>query len=139
MTKAGTEVRAAGGVVWRRRENGEVEVLLVHRPRYDDWSLPKGKAEPGESDDETAQREVTEETGYVGKLGADLGEVRYADRFGRSKVVRYWAMEPVEDLGFVPGDEVDERRWATSAESRALLSYPRDAEILDTFEALELP
>ena len=138
VTKAGTEVRAAGGVVWRRRDS-EVEVLLVHRPRYDDWSLPKGKAEPGETDDETAQREVTEETGYVVKLGPYLGEVRYADRFGRSKVVRYWAMDPVEDLGLVAGDEVDERRWASIADARALLSYPRDAGILDTFEALELP
>jgi 8-oxo-dGTP diphosphatase len=136
VTKAGTEVRAGGGVVWRRRDTGELEVLLVHRPRYDDWSLPKGKAEPGESDDETALREVAEETGYVCRLGADLGEVRYADRFGRPKVVRYWAMEPIEDHGLGPGDEVDERRWVTVADAVAVLSYDRDADILDAFERL---
>jgi 8-oxo-dGTP pyrophosphatase MutT (NUDIX family) len=136
VTKAGTEVRAAGGVVWRRRDAGEFEVLLIHRPRYDDWSLPKGKAEPGESDEETAQREVTEETGLVCRLGLDLGEVRYADRFGRPKVVRYWAMEPLEDRGFNPGDEVDGRRWVSVADAVALLSYERDAQILAAFSRL---
>ena len=119
-------VRAAGGVV--RRDD---QVLLVHRPRYDDWSFPKGKAEGDERDADTARREVTEETGFVCRLGPEVGIVRYEDRHGRPKVVRYWAMEPVEDLGFTPGDEVDERRWVPLGEARALLTYARDREILD--------
>ena len=118
--------------------HGDLEVLVIHRPRYDDWSLPKGKAEASESDEETALREVTEETGMVCRLGPDLGEVHYGDRFDRPKVVRYWAMEPVEDLGFTAGDEVDERRWMTVAAARDLLTYPRDVRVLDHFERLDL-
>ena len=83
-------VRAAGGVVWRRTDT--VEVLLVHRPRYDDWSMPKGKLDDGESFEDAAVREVEEETGIRAALGEDLGEVRYVDHKGRDKVVRWWAM-----------------------------------------------
>jgi 8-oxo-dGTP pyrophosphatase MutT (NUDIX family) len=126
-------INAAGGVVWRRRPDGEREIVVIHRPRYDDWSLPKGKAEPGESDAETALREVTEETGLECRLGPSLGSVRYKDRNGREKVVHYWAMEPIADRGFQPGDEVDERRWLPVGEARRLISYDRDREILDTF------
>ncbi len=84
-------VRAAGGVVWRR-SGPDLEVLLIHRPRYDDWSLPKGKAESGEDDVDTAAREVAEETGLVCVLGPELARIRYTDRNGRPKVVRYWSM-----------------------------------------------
>ena len=136
VSKADVDVRAAGGVVWRFHGD-QTEVLVIHRPRYDDWSLPKGKAEAGERDEDTAVREVIEETGYVCQLGAELGDVRYLDRSGRYKVVRYWAMEPVEDLGFEPGAEVDERRWLPMAEAAGLLSYERDGDVLATFEALE--
>ena len=83
-------VRAAGGVVRRRTKNGRNEYALVHRPRYDDWSLPKGKLEPGETDEETAEREVEEETGVRARLLDELSPTRYPDRKGRVKQVRYW-------------------------------------------------
>src|SRR5947208_721849 len=89
-------VRAAGGLVTRTRPGG-VEVLIVHRPRYDDWSLPKGKAEPGETDEDTALREVEEETGYRCRLGAELPTVYYEDRRGRQKQVRFWHMTVISD------------------------------------------
>jgi polyphosphate kinase len=123
--RTAVEVRAAGTVPWRRSDDGRVEVLVVHRPRYDDWSLPKGKCEPGESDEDCALRETTEETGYSGSLGEELGAVRYHDHRGRSKQVRYWAME-VDGGGFVPNDEVDEVRWLPESDAEALLSYPHD-------------
>src|SRR5437660_9288690 len=90
--RANSPVRAAGGVVWRRDDNGVVEVVLVHRPQYDDWSLPKGKLDPGESDEEAALREVEEETGLRGRLETELSSTRYKDRYGRDKIVRYWSM-----------------------------------------------
>jgi len=125
-------VRAAGGVVWRRTDRG-LEVLLIHRPRYDDWSLPKGKADPGEDDVDTALREVTEETGLAGVLGPELAQIHYADRNGRPKVVRYWSITvdgsaPTE---FSPNGEVDELAWLPLDEATARLSYPRDHTVLD--------
>jgi 8-oxo-dGTP diphosphatase len=117
------EVRAAGGVV---RRDGRIAV--VHRPRYDDWSLPKGKLDPGETWEEAALREVREETGLECELGAELSSASYHDRKGRSKLVRYWLMEPVGGE-FAPNDEVDELRWLTPAEAAALLTYPRDKEL----------
>ena len=121
-------VRAAGAVVQRAGADG-VEVLLVHRPRYDDWTFPKGKAEPGESDEETAVREVEEETGLRGTLGAELPSSRYIDSRGRDKVVRYWTMRPEE--GAFQGDrEVDEISWVPVGDAAGRLSYDRDREIL---------
>lgn len=124
-------VRAAGGVLWRRADAG-IEVLLVHRPRYDDWSFPKGKCEPGESFLDTALREVAEETGLQAVVGRPLPEITYIDRNGRPKVVRYWTMS-VGSGGFEPNDEVDQIAWLTVADARARLSYPRDATLLDRF------
>jgi 8-oxo-dGTP diphosphatase len=117
------EVKAAGGLV---RRDGRIAV--VHRPRYDDWSLPKGKLDPGETWEEAALREVREETGLECELGDELSSTRYHDRKGRSKLVRYWLMDPVEGE-FAPNDEVDELRWLTPAEAAALLTYPRDKEL----------
>ncbi|MGQ0519877.1 MAG: NUDIX hydrolase [Actinomycetota bacterium] len=128
----GELVRAAGGGVWRASGGGR-EVLLVHRPRYDDWTLPKGKADPGESDEDCALREVAEETGLRCELGPYLTEVAYADRRQRAKVARYWAMRPLGG-GFEPGPEVDEIRWLAVGQARELLSYPRDRQVLDVFE-----
>jgi len=128
-------VRAAGGVVWRRDPAGRHEVLLVHRPRYDDWTLPKGKAEPGEDDRACARREVAEETGLECRVGRALGAVRYPDARGRPKVVRYWAMSPERDHGFRPGTEVDEVRWVGLQEARRLLTYDHDRAVLDRFAA----
>lgn len=130
------QITAAGGVVWRPSEGqGDgLEVLLVHRPKYDDWSLPKGKHEPGETDEECARREIEEETGITGHLGPEVGTTRYVDGKGRDKVVHYFEVtEPVGD--FVPNREVDELRWLAPDEARALLSYPYDAEIVATFVA----
>jgi len=125
-------IRAAGGVVWRRSE-ADVEVLLIHRPRYDDWSLPKGKADPGEDDVDTAAREVVEETGLICVLGAELARIRYNDRNGRPKVVRYWSMtvEGPAPTPFTPNEEVDELAWLPFAEADTRLSYPRDRAVLD--------
>ncbi|MGH9166009.1 MAG: NUDIX hydrolase [Acidimicrobiales bacterium] len=132
---SGTEpVRAAGGVVWRPVDGDEVEVLLVHRPRYDDWTLPKGKAKPGESDEDCARREVEEETGLRCHLEDHLADVGYEDRNGRAKVVRYWSMRPVSGV-FVAGPEVDEVRWQPIPEATRSLSYERDARVLQAFVA----
>jgi 8-oxo-dGTP diphosphatase len=125
-------VRAAGCVVWRRGPSGEREILIVHRPRYDDWSLPKGKLDPGESHPECARREVLEETGMTGTLGAELVSTRYRDRKGRPKVVRYWAMRRTGGR-FEPNDEVDEVRWIAATEGDRLLSYDHDRDVLRSF------
>jgi len=117
-------IKAAGGVVMR-----EGRVALVHRPRYDDWTLPKGKLDPSESFEQAAVREVQEETGLRGRLVRELPPISY--RVGtRPKVVRYWLMD-VEHYGpFVPNDETDELRWVPLDEAMQLLSYERDREVL---------
>ena len=135
-------MRAAGGVVTRRAPEGALEVLVVHRPRYDDWSLPKGKAEPGEADEHTALREVEEETGYRCTLGDELATVRYQDRRGRDKQVRFWLMTVrTEDAGaakesrepvWFPNDEVDERRWISPTVAATLLTYDADRRLLSS-------
>jgi 8-oxo-dGTP pyrophosphatase MutT (NUDIX family) len=122
------EVKASGGVVWRRGERG-LEVALVHRPRYDDWSFPKGKLDPGESWEDGALREVEEEIGMRCRLGHELPPTSYRDSKGRAKVVRYWMMEPL-DGEFAPSREVDEVRWLTLAEAGKLLSYAHDQALL---------
>jgi 8-oxo-dGTP pyrophosphatase MutT (NUDIX family) len=123
------EVLAAGGAVWRRGAEGAVEVLVVHRPRYDDWSLPKGKCDDGEGFVACARREVLEETGLTCEVGPDLLDVYYHDHKGRSKVVRYWAMEAVAGT-FVANDEVDEVRWLSFPAAVAALTYPHDRPVL---------
>jgi 8-oxo-dGTP diphosphatase len=125
---AAAKVLAAGGVVVREREGG-AEVALVHRPRYDDWSLPKGKLKRGERWEEAALREVAEETGLRCRLGEELPASRYIDGKGRAKLVRYWRMRPAGGR-FTPTDEVDELRWVDPAEAERLLSYPRDRELV---------
>lgn len=122
-------VRAAGGVVLRAGPGGETEVLLVHRPKYDDWTIPKGKLDPGEDDLAAALREVEEETGLRCRAGRELPGVSYKDRNGRDKTVRYWEMTPGAGK-FVPNDEVDEARWLTLAEASELLTYDRDRDVL---------
>lgn len=128
------QVRAAGGVAWRDR-TGRREFVVVHRPRYDDWSLPKGKAHRRESDEEAALREVEEETGLRCVLGPELPTVRYVLANGAEKTVRWWAMTVAEDLGFNPGDEVDELRWVDRDEFGAIASFGSDLSVLDAFLA----
>jgi 8-oxo-dGTP diphosphatase len=120
-----TFVRAAGGLVVRGGN-----ILLVHRPKYDDWTFPKGKALDGESDEDCALREVHEETGLRCELEDDLGATAYVDARGRPKQVRWWRMRPVADDGFTPNDEVDELRWLSPHEAAALLTYERDLVLI---------
>jgi 8-oxo-dGTP pyrophosphatase MutT (NUDIX family) len=117
-------VYAAGGVVVR-----DGEVLLVHRPRYDDWTFPKGKLDPGESFEDAALREVEEETGLRCNLGRELPATRYAVGT-RPKIVRYWLMTPEAETPFVPNDETDELRWLSRDEAMSLLTYDRDRDVL---------
>ena len=123
------EVKAAGGVVWRRAGDG-IAIAIAHRPRYDDWSLPKGKLDEGESWEDGALREVEEETGLRCRLGEELDPTSYRDRKGRAKVVRYWLMEPEGHIAFTPNDEVDELRWVTPKEAGSLLSYEHDRRLV---------
>lgn len=120
-------IRAAGGVVVR-----DGRILLVHRPKYDDWSLPKGKCTSGETDEECALREVAEETGLGCEIVGEAGETRYHVLKG-PKLVRYFLMRPVQGE-FTPHDEVDEIRWATPEEAAEVLTHTRDAELLSRLE-----
>jgi 8-oxo-dGTP diphosphatase len=122
------DVAAAGGVVVRSGDGGR-RVAVIHRPKYMDWSLPKGKLEPGEDWLEAALREVEEETGYRCKPSVELPHVSYLDRKGRRKLVRYWLMEPV-DGEFQPHGEVDELRWIGREQAEELLTYPHDRELV---------
>ncbi len=124
-----TTVQAAGGAVWRRLSD-VVEIVVVHRPRYDDWSLPKGKLAGSEDHIAAALREVEEETGLRCAPGPELPPSSYRDRHDRPKVVRYWAMTPI-DGRFRPSREVDEMRWLPTSDAAALLSYERDRTVLE--------
>ncbi len=128
-------VRAAGGIVFRRRSDGE-EILVVHRPAYDDWTFPKGKLEPGESEQEAAVREVEEETGLVCRLDRELPSTSYRDGRGRPKTVQYWLMTPIGGrLG--AANEVDEVRFVSLDAARALLTYERDVGLVDAVESAQ--
>jgi len=138
MTESDT-IRAAGGVLWREATtdmaDSAVEVAIIHRPRYGDWTLPKGKLAAGESEVDGAIREVLEETGHRIRLGRALGETRYFKEQGgflRPKVVRWWAME-ASGGGFTPNREVDELRWVTLAEAHEALTRETDRELLERF------
>jgi 8-oxo-dGTP diphosphatase len=126
-------VRAAGGVVTRRSADGALEVVVVHRVSYGDWTFPKGKLHEGETEEEAALREVEEETSLRCRLERELGSTRYADSRRRPKTVRYWEMSVIEgDLE--PANEIDAARWAPLEEARDLLTYDRDVTILDLLE-----
>lgn len=130
-------VRAAGGVVARVSPEGVTEVLVVHRPRYDDWSFPKGKLEAGETEPECALREVREETGLVCRPGLELTGTSYTDRKGRPKTVRYWLMSVVSGE-FRPNAEVDRARWVNVEEASGMLSYEHDLSMLEELMQIEV-
>lgn len=122
------DVEAAGGLLVRTGADS-VEVAVVHRPKYADWSLPKGKLDPGEGFEEAALREVFEETGLSCELGEELEPARYRDRKGRTKLVRYFRME-VTGGEFSPNDEVDELRWVTPGDAHGMLDYEHDRRLV---------
>jgi 8-oxo-(d)GTP phosphatase len=126
-------IQAAGAVVWRPADDSRIELALVHRPKYDDWSLPKGKLTPGEHVLVAAVREVEEETGYSVRLTRPLPTQRYF--FGdRPKVVRYWAAKVLSGA-FTPNHEVDRLVWVAPQAAADLLTYPRDAHVVDAATA----
>lgn len=128
------EVVAGGGVVVRGGDGLATEVALVHRPRYDDWSFPKGKLDAGEKLEDCALREVHEETGLVCELVDELVDVTYHDNQNRSKLVRYWLMSVVEG-SFRANSEVDELRWVSLDEARSRLTYGHDLVVVDLLDA----
>ena len=103
--------------------------MLVHRPKYDDWTLPKGKLQPGECWQEAAVREVAEETGYQAQVTGPAGSVRYSVR-GVPKVVRFWHMAPVGDSEFRPSEEVDQVEWLAIDEAIERLTYPTEKKLV---------
>lgn len=112
--------------MFRTRDDGRTEILCVHRPKYGDWSLPKGKQDPGETDTQTALREVAEETGVNSRIVGHLAEIEYSLASGQPKLVHFFAMKPVSSVPFVPNSEVDEIRWVTVEKAAKLLTYPDD-------------
>jgi 8-oxo-dGTP pyrophosphatase MutT (NUDIX family) len=126
--------KAAGGVIVRQTARGKTEVLLVHRPRRQDWTFPKGKVEPGETDEACALREVEEETGLRCALGDELLTISYVDHKDRLKVARYWVMRAVGGKAG-PQNEVDAVRWLPVAAAARLLTYERDRALLEALAA----
>lgn len=124
-----TVMRAAGGIVVRRSRTGDPVIAVIHRPEYDDWTLPKGKLEPDESPEDCALREVREETGLRCELGRPVGCTAYVDRRGRDKVACYWVME-VRGGRFKPGIEVDKLLWLSVPDAVKRLTYGRDKTLL---------
>lgn len=131
---------AAGGIVWRKRNpparpEPRVDLLLEHRPAYDDWTFPKGKTDAGETLQTAAVREIAEETGARVRLGHPLGELSYPVGDGL-KSVTYWCARSIDESQFEPNKEVDEIRWVGIREARKLLTYQHDTKLLDTFAEL---
>ena len=122
-------IEAAGGVIWREATPHRVEILVVHRPRYADWSLPKGKLKRGETALQCALREVREETGLLCLVGPELSTAYYVDRKLRDKRVRYWAMQ-ARSGRFRRNREVDEVRWLLLDEANEMLSYDHDVVVV---------
>lgn len=121
-------IEAAGGLLWRNPPGSE-EIVIIHRPKYDDWTLPKGKKETGETWIDTAIREVREETMCLARPKSFAGGNVYTVE-GSPKIVLYWNMLLEEDLGFFPHDEVDKLLWLPPIEAIPILSYPSERTIL---------
>jgi 8-oxo-dGTP diphosphatase len=132
---ATVRVKAAGGVIWRQTPDGEIHVLLIHRSLRHDWTFPKGKVKPGETDENCALREVEEETGLRCVLGAELPVTAHVDHKDRLKVVRYWLMRVIGGEA-EPRYEVDAVRWLAVPHAAELLTYERDRTLLEVFAAM---
>jgi 8-oxo-dGTP diphosphatase len=130
-------IKASGGILLWPSADG-LKVLVVHRPRYDDWTFPKGKDEPGETAEQAALREVAEETGQIPRLLGLMGSTEYSNRAGGTKRVAWYAMRTVQPQEFLPNPEVDQIRWATPAEARDLLTYDEDRHLLATIDIAAL-
>jgi 8-oxo-dGTP diphosphatase len=133
----GLKVLAGGGVVWRRGDE-DIEVLVIHRPRYRDWSFPKGKAKEGEREEDAAVREVAEEVGLTCELGPELASTSYRDAKGRKKTVRYWAMALPDGSEPIAGDGVDDWRWLPPDQAARELTWERDLDVLSSLPIDEL-
>ncbi len=132
MAEVSSALRAAGGLVLRLTPKGRIKVLVVHRPSYDDWGLPKGKLDPGESDEEAAVREVLEETGYRCRIVAPLDQTEHETKRG-PKTVAWFAMRPLPNSpGFVPNEEIDEIRWLSPGQAAATVDYENDKRLIKT-------
>lgn len=131
-----TVVKAGGGVLLRHGEDGDLEVALVHRPRREDWSFPKGKLDSGETFEEGALREVEEETGFRCELTRFAGYTEYIDRRGRPKIVAYWVMQVTDEGTFSAHVEIDELRWVEVSSALEMLTYPRDRDLLYSLDEI---
>ncbi len=126
-------IRAAGAVLWRQKRHNEIEIALIHRPRYGDWSLPKGKIEDGESALECAYRELFEETGIRARFTRQLDSIEYEDN-GQIKRVLYWAAQSLNPLiEFVANEEVDQLQWLSPTDAIKMLTHSSDAKVLENF------
>ena len=126
-------IQAAGGLLWKDSENGR-ELAIIHRPKHDDWTLPKGKLEPGESWTEAALREVEEETGCKVEIEDFIGCTCYSAG-AKPKVVLYWNMKLIGECHFQPGKEVDQLRWAKPADATQILDYETERELIEKSKA----
>ena len=131
-------IRAAGALLWREIAAGEIEIALVHRPRYDDWSLPKGKIDENETALACAYREVFEETGIKARFTRQLGSVEYEDN-GAQKRVKYWVAQALGTSDFVANEEVDQLRWLKPTDSIELATHQSDKEMIERFLEIEGP
>jgi len=128
---------AAGAVVWRKSESGQVEVVVIHRPKYDDWSFPKGKADIGEAVIACAHREVLEESNLETQFGPYLGDVEYETIDGPKRVY-FWSAKVITAYPFTPNSEVDKLEWHSLKSAKKILTLDSDKEILSKFSKLDL-
>ena len=131
-----SEIQAAGAIVWRRNESDAIEIALVHRPKYDDWSIPKGKVEGEESLIACAYREVVEETGFAVRFGQSIGSVQYEVN-GLRKTVTYWSARLLGEQGKPNPEEVDAVRWMSCEEAKEQLIRDSDRQIVEAFQSIE--
>jgi 8-oxo-dGTP diphosphatase len=126
-------IRAAGALLWRENSDRAIEMALIHRPKYDDWTLPKGKIESGETALECAYRELIEETGIQGAFTRQLGSVEYEEGEQKKRVIYWAAQAATTPFEFTPNDEVDKIVWLSGSEAKQIATHPSDIEIIENF------